>query len=315
MINTILVPLDGSQLAEQGLVAACRLARRSDATIVLVRAVAFYAIDHQEESAEFQALAEAERYLEDTRRRLAEQGFTVRAELLPCDPVRAILFAARARHADIVSMSTHGEHGLRHMLLGSVAEAVLRRLALPVLLTTGSCQSAEQAASPFNSILVPLDGTTLAEHAVFFLANNKLADGADVTLLRVVTPRQISVITPMAGSAVTELYDSLQKETEHDRDVAKVYLTSEGYSSLPASTWHTEAAIGYPATEIQRAARTADADLIVMAAHGRHGLDLLLHGSVSRDVLHHATVPVLLLRGAHAPAAAPAMLAAGTASR
>jgi nucleotide-binding universal stress UspA family protein len=142
-----------------------------------------------------------------------------------------------------------------------------------------------------------------------------LADGADVTLLRVVTPRQMSVITPMAGSAVTDLYDSLQKETEHDRDVAKVYLTSEGFSSLPASTWHTEAAIGYPATEIQRAARTTDADLIVMAAHGRHGLDLLLHGSVSRDVLHHATVPVLLLRGAHTPAAAPAMLAASAASR
>jgi nucleotide-binding universal stress UspA family protein len=150
MINTILVPLDGSQLAEQGLVAACRLARRSDATLVLVRAVAFYAIDHQEESAELQAMAEAERYLEDTRRRLSEQGFTVRAELLPCDPVRAILFAARARHADIISMSTHGEHGLRHMLLGSVAEAVLRRLALPVLLTRGSSQSAEQAALPFH---------------------------------------------------------------------------------------------------------------------------------------------------------------------
>ncbi len=303
MIDKILVPLDGSEIAEQGLVAACRVARQTHATIVLVRAVAFYAVERDEESAEHLAVAEADRYLRALRLRLLGEGFTARTLLLPGDPVRAILFAAQSQHADLVCMSTHGERGIRQVLLGSVAEAVLRKVIPPVLLVRGFCQPADQSLLPFRKILAPLDGTMLGEQAVSYLVDTHLADAAEVTLLRAVAPRTMSVMAPMVGTAVTELYEALQQETVRDQEEAEQYLSELGRARLRHGAWRVDAAVGSPAAEIQRAARATAADLVVMVAHGRHGLDLLLHGSITREVLHQSETPILLLRGgAKAPA-------------
>src|SRR5947209_3880513 len=135
MQHTMLVPLDGSRVAEQGLTSACRLAKETGATLSLVRGISFLGLEPKNREADRIALREASTYLHSVQDSLTRDGFAVRTEVLPCDPVTAILFASDMQEVDLISICTHGTSGLRHALVGSVAEAVLRRSHVPILLT------------------------------------------------------------------------------------------------------------------------------------------------------------------------------------
>ena len=301
MIKTVLVPLDGSQFAEQGLLAACRMARETGATLVLVRAVQFYGDTNENEAMELEVVREAQQYLHALKQRLESDGFTVRTEVLPALAARAILFAAEAQHADVISMSTHGRSGLRYALLGSVAEVVVRRSRRPILLVRApdGPEQPAPATTPFRNILVPLDGTRLGEAALSYLATEQLGHAAeDVILLRSVMPTMVAPMPLMSGEGAAELFRAAEAETERHRVEAEEYLATSGKSYLQATEWRTRVTIGDPVQEILGVASVEQADLIVMATHGRRGLDRLVHGSVARSVLHRTKVPLLLLHGA-----------------
>lgn len=300
MIKTVLVPLDGSQLAERGLLAACRLARETGATLVLMRAVQFYGDTNENEAMELEVVREAQQYLQALEQRLERDGFTVRTEVLPALAARAILFAAEAQHADVISMSTHGRSGLRYALLGSVAEVVVRQSRRPILLVRApdGPEQPAPATTPFRNILIPLDGTTLGEAALSYLATEQLGHAADVILLRTVMPTMVAPMPLMSGEGAAELFRAAEAETERHRVEAEEYLATSGKSFLQATKWRTRVTIGDPVQEILGVASVEQADLIVMATHGRRGLDRLVYGSVARSVLHRTKVPLLLLHGA-----------------
>lgn len=296
MIKTILVPLDGSPLAEQGLQAACSVAREAGATLVLVRAVPFYALTHDDEINEAAALQKAQKYLRGVQRQVAASGIAADIDLLPADPVGAIQFALHEQHADLICMSTHGTGGVRQAIAGSVAKAVVRLSRVPILLVRTGGDQPLHVVGPFRRILVPLDGTPLAEAAPAFLAGEQLGRTADRILLRVVEPVVGATEVVISGGMRSELEAEAARATGQHHAEAADYLTAAGQRYPCETPWRTQVTLGYPPDEIVRVAAAERVDLIVMATHGRHGLDRLVHGSVASTVLHHAPAPLLLIQ-------------------
>ena len=135
-VRTIIVPLDGSTIAEAALTPAVELARDSGAKLVLLRAAQAHTLPmvHPIE-AQVDVMREAEEYLAAARAAVLTAGVRdVEISAWYGPAVEAIVEAARYRHADLIVMSSHGRSGLGRLVLGSVAESVLRATAVPILL-------------------------------------------------------------------------------------------------------------------------------------------------------------------------------------
>ena len=135
-VKTILVPLDGSNLAEAALTPAMEMARESGGSLVLLRA----AVGHPRPmadptEAQVQAVREAEEYLAEVKARVATAGIAnAETSVWYGPPVEAIVEAARYRKADLIVMSSHGRTGVGRLVLGSIAESVQRSTSVPILL-------------------------------------------------------------------------------------------------------------------------------------------------------------------------------------
>lgn len=135
-LGTILVPLDGSPLAEAALPKALELAELSGARVLLLRAAETHTLLPRDPTeAQVKVVSEAESYLARVRKRLTRHDrVTVETAVWYGPAARAIVEAARIRKVDQIVMTTHGRSGVRRLLLGSVAESVLRGTATPLLL-------------------------------------------------------------------------------------------------------------------------------------------------------------------------------------
>ncbi len=146
MYNHILIALDRSRFAERALEPALQIALRFESKVTLLRVTApktqpvvmgpaggLANLEQIEQTAELE-MEEAEAYLESIRRPWSGLGIVARSEVTCGDPAEMILDTARAVDADLIVMTTHGRSGLTRLIYGSVAEAVLRRSMIPVLL-------------------------------------------------------------------------------------------------------------------------------------------------------------------------------------
>jgi nucleotide-binding universal stress UspA family protein len=148
-IHSILVPVDFSGCSSAAVDTALDLARLTGARLTLVNAYGVPVtwlpdggayVPTRPELAELERTALGE--LEPVRRRLAEAGVAVEARAVEGPPAETIVQAAREAGADLIVMGTHGRTGLKHLLLGSVAERVLRTAACPVLTVRGPAEKA-----------------------------------------------------------------------------------------------------------------------------------------------------------------------------
>jgi nucleotide-binding universal stress UspA family protein len=134
-LNRILVPLDGSALAESALASAMDLARPSGATLLLVRAAEAHVLPGVDRvEAQVDVVREAETYLGRVADGLRRDGLRVEPSVWYGPAAAGIVEAARLRGADLIVMTTHGRSGLGRLILGSVAESVLRGTTTPILL-------------------------------------------------------------------------------------------------------------------------------------------------------------------------------------
>lgn len=298
MYRTILVPLDGSPLAEQALPLARALAHASEARVILLRAVqpplvpsaeAAYAGEPE------RSLREAEAYLGRVVERLHERGI-VETAAFPGDPAEAVVQEARLRKADLVVMATHARSGLDRFVHGSVAGAVLARSSVPVLLVRAA-EAYHRAPTPERrTLLVPLDGSPFSEEALPVAAEAAQELQAEIVLMQCIAPPEHARVAE-DGRIVS--YLDQQVET----------LRAQGWDYLHGiGAWLAErygvarprldVRVGTPAEAIVEAADDHGAVLVVMATHGRTGLARLLVGSVTDAVLHRGTTPLLLVRPA-----------------
>ena len=163
--------------------------------------------------------------------------------------------------------------GLRHALLGSVTESVVQQAHTPILVVHGS-QDAAPPQMPVRKILVPLDGSPLAESALAYLAQEPFGPSVEVLLLRVVAERIVALPAMLSSTRLAEFTAEEDQATQPERAEAATYLDRLGQQYLGTYVWHAKVTHGHPADEILSLARTEQADAILMATHGRHGFDL-----------------------------------------
>jgi nucleotide-binding universal stress UspA family protein len=301
MATTIVVPLDGSALAERALPYAKELARPRGGRLVLVRAALARTLPGLDPTdAQVSVTALAERELESVADRLRAEGLMADAHVYYDEAARAILDAADAQHAAVVVMSTHGRSGPGRFIYGSVADRVLRGTRLPTLLVPATCERPWPTDGPLH-VLVPLDSSEFAEEALAHVI--ALTGDRDVVLhlLYVVEP-PTPLLTYGSYVPVFDPGPELARARYYLEVVARRFPPGRLVPMI-------DTIVGEPVLAICAAARNYRADLIALATHGRGGLARLLLGSVATGVLQRASVPVLLIRPTAVQAAATATTA------
>jgi nucleotide-binding universal stress UspA family protein len=237
----------------------------------------------------------AREYLASTARLLSPLHLEVHTELLEGDPARAIVqYAEEHPWVTTIAMSTHGHGGLGRLVFGSVADKVLRESPVPVLLVRGK-ENAIREEEPvldgisYETILVPLDGSPLAEQALEKALPIAHATGARLLLLSAVPD------DPLFAGMVSS-FDA-QPMWDREFDWRRDYL-KELESRLRQQGLQVESHVAYrpPVDAILQTANGQHADLIVMSTHGRGGFKRLWLGSVADEIARHAEQPVLLVR-------------------
>lgn len=302
MPKTILVPLDGSPLAERALPYAETIARQMHAPLLLVRMLALPTSAAALAMPTGDFLPEAEAYLETQAARLIAHGISTDTRVLYADAAEGILQEAESQGADLIVMATHGRTGLGRLVFGSVAEQILRRTKTPLLLVRAwedGVPPPPIAAHP--RVLVPLDGSPFAEEALPVAVRLAMALGGALVLLHAVSPIE-TVIAPELG------YPAWPESPETRLAAGREYLHNlVARSATGGCQVHFDVRLDVPTLAITEAARDHEAALVVMATHGRGALGRLALGGVAYATLTHTRVPLLLVRPqrlAHDPAAA-----------
>jgi nucleotide-binding universal stress UspA family protein len=297
MFHSILVPLDGSTFAEQVLPLALALARQGDSALNLVRVHALYALSEPasawlpfDPEADNAVKKEERAYLDEVVRRLTAIA-PVRAHPavvlgLVAD---AVLERAKATMADLLVMSTHGRGPLNRFFLGSVADELVRRAPIPVLLVRAGEAPVDLTREPdVRNVLVPLDGSGLAEQALPPAVALARALGASLTLFRVVQPREVPPPSPAL--------DWLGNDQEVRVREAGHYLERLAERTRNGSLDISMRLVVAPHAGNAIVAEAHPGDVIALATHGRGGVRRMLLGSVADKVIRSAATPVLVYR-------------------
>jgi nucleotide-binding universal stress UspA family protein len=294
MFRTILVPLDGSAFSEAALPWALGLSRRTHAALQLASVhepVPSFAYDEWESA----AWQWSEDYLRNVREQIRQRTEgEVHAWVGTGRVVELLMSRADSTEADLVVMATHGRGALTRAWLGSVADGFVRHAHQPILLVRPDDDHPDPTVEPeVQRIVVPLDGSELSESVLDLAIGMAKLYGSQIRLLRVVAyPMEI------ASPYLPHTVQMNQKVVEEARDAARAYLervaariTAEGVEATVHVTVDTQA--GHA---VAREVEELDAQLVVMATHGRGGLQRALLGSTTDKVIRAVHVPILVQR-------------------
>ena len=299
MYTKILIPLDGSKTAEKVLPYARFLAGS------LKLPVEFLAVVDIVEMATHIS-ADRARFLdtmiEDSVRNSGQYlkgvagtfpGTNTKCTLEKGKAEQMIVETAAADKGTLVTMATHGRSGMNRWLLGSVTEKVLRGGTNPMLLIRATEEGKTDGAATLKSIVVPLDGSELAEGVL-----PAVAELAKTLKLAVVLFRAYNI--PTSAYAGGEGYYAVNYEEllTAMKDEAVDYLEkeTEAVKKLGIANVSYVAKEGFAADEIISLARKSPDNLIAMCTHGRSGVKRWVLGSVTETVVRHSADPVLVLR-------------------
>jgi nucleotide-binding universal stress UspA family protein len=307
MYRLIQVALDGSLFAAQALPLAVCLARRHKAALQILRVhepIAGVDVDRPgtSEWTLDQALMErAQAYLDGVVGRLSEAGdLRVSSRLVKGPVAETIVGQAAADGVDLLVMTTNARGPLGRFWFGSIADALVRQLSIPILIVRpGEGTPDVSQPSALRHVLIPLDGSRLAEQAIepALLLGGEAQ--AEYTLLRVVTPI-IAVTSDERSGRVGGLNASMLRELDelHLRKQAEANEYLEHVAQgLRARSFivHSQVIMAeQPASAVLELASTIAADVIALTTRGQGGLKRLLLGSVADKVLRGATTPVLI---------------------
>lgn len=302
MLRSLLVPLDGSPTAEDALPMARALARRTGACIrlVLVREpprdplTVVVDLDAMRERDALVRQAAAA-YLGEVAARLRGAGVAeVEVEVLDGEVVGALREAIERTGVDCVAMCTHGRGGWNRFWVGSIAQELVRRVQVPLLLTRPHGDDAGHAPPPPadgpERVVVTLDGSAFAEHALE-AATRIFGPEAAFTLLRVITPPVVHEFRVPKAHPDYEEEQTLRRRAEaYLHDVAE-RLAAAGIRAETVVLSRQHAPTG-----IAEFADAGKMHAVAIASHARVGMPRLVLGSVADKVLRATQVPVLVVR-------------------
>jgi nucleotide-binding universal stress UspA family protein len=320
MFRKLLVPLDRSSLAEEAIGHAMSIARESRATIDLVLVHEPFAFGGFADLPWETDSSGEQKYLESIAAEL-ESGAGVR---VTCAVVRGApgdMIGQRAHDigADLIVMTSHGRTGFSRTWLGSVADAVMRKSSIPVLILRPEYATTTRrtAVQSIQRILVPLDGSALAIGVLPAAMNLARAAHAAIVLLRVVpvVPVMTAYEPTVPVTSMPIVPDKAATQQLSDEANAEMESVSRRLHEDTGVAVEAQVVVAEQiAQSIVDQIGAKDVDVVAMSTHGR-GASRWLFGSVADKVLRSSRVPVLLYRPVNARSGATVISEAETSAQ
>lgn len=297
MFDFILVPLDGSQLAECVLPHITSIARSFDAEITLLRmleknqagasAPLFDLVNWQISK------TKASLYLEKTKARLQESGLRVQATVLEGLVAEGITEYAQSQGTKLIVLSSHGRNGITQWGISSITQKVILS-AQTSLLIVRAHTSCELENPAYRRILVPLDGSQRAENVLPIITQLAKIHKSEIHLARVIqTPEMARQMPP-----TPEDLDLANRVVTRNREEAERYLEQmKSRSVLEGVTVQTHLITGDNAVaELHRAAEQESIDMVALSAHGYSGNHQWPYGSMVHNFILYGKAPLLIVQ-------------------
>lgn len=305
MYSKVLIPLDGSKTAEKVLPYSRYLAGRFKIPVELLSVIDIIgtAMSLSAENARpFNAVIEerisnSEKYLRGIAATFP--GIEVKCTVEKGLPAETIMEKSKADKNTLINMATHGLSGIKRWLLGSVAAKVIQAAETPLLLVRASGEGVVKDQISFESIILPLDGSELAEQVLPHVVDLARVMNVEVVLVRAFEPPPtayygVDDFPPSAATFIPtheELVAEFSREAREYLDAKVKELRSHGLEKIRAETLE-----GTAADVIIDLARKMRDSLIVMCTHGFSGMKVWVLGGVTEKVVNHAESPLLIIR-------------------
>jgi nucleotide-binding universal stress UspA family protein len=286
MYQDILLPFDGSDGATGALHHAAEIAHWTDATIrvLFVADTARESVTVVETQVVDALVQEGKDIVEEAEKTLETLGVDYDSDVVQGSPAPTIVEYAKRYDHDVIVMPTHGREGVSRYLLGSVTEKVVRLASVPVL--TARMQPDEQLTFPYESILLPTDGSSSVARAAEHSLSLASALDATVHVLSVVDDTSVGLSVRSAISA--------QEREQAATDAVDDFVFEAETHGVANTVWHVEH--GSPVEVILDTIDSNDIHAVVMGTTGRRGSERILLGSVAEKTVRSAPVPVVTVR-------------------
>ena len=298
MYTRMLIPLDGSKVAEQVLPYARYLAKELAIPAELLGVVdpaPLADFSNVWEGCHLDRLVAEEirgtsLYLGTTARSF--DGAQVKCSILKGTPEEVIIEKAATNEKTLIVMATHGRSGIQRWLLGSVADKVLHGATNHLLLVRTSEEGKTDGEAILKTVVVPLDGSRLAETALSYVADLAKKMKLEIVLMRAYALPPVCSADEY-GTYTDELIAQLEAEARDYLAEKVKELKEKGFANVSSVM-----SLGYGAQEIITLARNTPDNFIAMCTHGRSGIRRWVLGSVTERVVGHSGDPVLIVRAA-----------------
>ena len=307
MFKHILIPIDAQPFSQHAAMMGLEVARQFSARVTMVHVLEVHPMFALQ--TEFMAsgvlVERAERLLEPWVALAEPHGVQLETKLLEDETgnvAASITRAAEDLNCDLILMGTQGREGFDRLLVGSVAERVVRTANRPVMLLRGTAEEVKSEvvkANPIASVLVPIDDSLESQVALKTAGELARQLGTGLHVLYVVPDMPLPMGDGMGFGTLTyqpePWLEALNNQGMAIIDQAKrtlePILKADRLETSMVQQNHERIA-----QVILKVAQEHASGLIVLGTHGRSGIDRLLLGSVAEGVMHHANVPVLLVR-------------------
>jgi nucleotide-binding universal stress UspA family protein len=291
MYDKILVPLDGSELAEVTLWYAARLAARiqSSLTLVYVTQPDELTSPHMYECYLKDTVVKVKEHADEIRAEKKDGDITIDYKILKGDPAEEIVDYADKNKIELIILSTQGKGGIKRWAMGNVANKVVGATRKQVLLIRARGAQSDVYKGTLTKVLVPVDGSTESEsilHFVNYLASRLVLE---LTLLHMWARAFESYPT----QEMVDRDDKTRKQEKAYIEKLGARLTRQG---LRVNTVYSEVFQGEEAAEIIKMAEEGKFSMVAMATHGRSGVGRWIFGSNANKVLNEGNTPLLLVR-------------------
>lgn len=298
MFRHLLVPLDGSRLAESALTTAVWLARKMDAQVTLLHVIEKNAPSEVHNERHLVTPKEATTYLQELSRLPALSDLHVESHVHTVevgDVARSITEHSAELTPDLIVLCTHGKGGTRRLLFGDIAQQVIALGTTPVLMVRPSRETRVIGrGGDFRTILAPTDGDPGHEKGLPMAREIAQAFHCRLHLLMVVP--KLRNLTGSKAAASLILPGATRLNLEMESENAQKYLDQRAAELISQGVIADyETSRGDPARAIVASARRLSADLVIMGTHGRAGADALWAGSVAARVVARIQAPLMLV--------------------
>jgi nucleotide-binding universal stress UspA family protein len=296
MFTRILVPLDGSPLAECVLPHVLAFSHATGAQVMLLRVLDRTSGSSAGESVdpvEWQIRkAEADTYLRDLAALLQKSGLVITAETLEGKAAESVIEYAHQSKADLIILSSHGQSGISGWNVSSIVQKIILRVKTSVLIIRAYKATADMAEMfQYKKVFVPLDGSQRAEFVLPAVVALARAYNSQVILVQTIHKPEIPRRTPPPQ----EDLDLVNQIIERNRVEASRYLTevSDRLDS-PATTrlLISDSIVSSLHTQVEQ----DEADLVILSAHGYGGETRWPYGSVVISFIAYGSTPLLVMQ-------------------